>query len=243
MFIAVGLVLLTLVGVLPALAHDPFVLDARRAAPNGVRLELTELPSAVPESRVKYRLTANGLPQGVTFGLFSKDFSHSFHEVATGFKVDETGSFVSTEIRNGGRYLRFDDIVLEPGPYPKGAAWEVALVSADRAIRAFAKVIPYPITSRDRTCSVSLELVSQRGDRFIATGSGFAPEEDIITESQYSGRIIQKQKRVSPEGVLPGDVISLGARGSDRSARYIVKGQSCEVILEYQWGEPAIIRH
>ena len=237
-----GLVFIFFLSASRAAAHDPFVIDARRAAPSGIRLELMELPSAKVSAAISYRLQAVGLPRQVIFGLFTKDFSHSFHELASGFQLDESENIVSTESGQGSKPSRLNDIVLEPGPYPRGAAWEVALVSTDRVVRAFAKVIPYPITARDRTCTVLLELVSQRGDRFVASGSGFGPDDEVMTESRYSGRVIQKRRRISFDGLLPPDVISHGALGADRSARYTVKGRSCEVIVDYEWGEPALIR-
>jgi hypothetical protein len=225
-----------------AVAHDEFVLDARRATP-GPRLELIELtPSTVPAAR-RYRLQVQvGLPRNVIFRVLTKDFSHGFHTVASGFQLDEFGDLVSIEAGKAGRALRLDEIVLEPGPYPRGAAWEAALVSADRAIRLFAKTIPYPITALDRSCVTSIELVSQRGDRFIATGAGFVPGDDVMTESRYSGRIIQKRQRISPDGLLLPDSISHGARGADHSAHYMVKGRSCEVAMDYEWGDPALSR-
>ena len=181
-----------------ASAHDPFVLDARRAAPGGIQLALIELPRATASAPIQYRLQAVGMPQGVIFGVFTKDFAHSFHEVAAGFQVDESGNMVSSESNGTGQPRRLDEIVLEPGPYPLGAAWEVALVSSDRAFRAFAKVIPHPITARDGPCTISLELISYRGDRFLVSGAGFAPGDDIITESRYAGRVIQKRQQISP---------------------------------------------
>jgi hypothetical protein len=225
-----------------AVAHDEFVLDARRATP-GPRLELIELtPSTVPAAR-RYRLQVQvGLPRNVIFRVLTKDFSHGFHTVASGFQLDAFGDLVSIEAGKAGRALRLDEIVLEPGPYPRGAAWEAALVSADRAIRLFAKTIPYPITARDGSCAVSLELVSQRGDRFVATGIGFVPGDDVIIESRYSGRFIQRGQRISPDGLFLPDSIAHGAPGSDHSARYTVRGQSCEVVVDYVWGEPAVIR-
>src|SRR5262249_44001157 len=140
-----------------AAAHDPFVLDARRAVPGGIRLELTEFPSANLSNARSYRLHAVGLPRQVIFSLFTKDFSHSFHELASGFQMDDSGNIVSIELGEGGQPRRLDEMLLKPGPYPRGAAWDVALVSADRALRAFAKVIPYPITARDGTCTISIE--------------------------------------------------------------------------------------
>ena len=63
-----------------------------------------------------------------------------------------------------------DDIELDPGPYPRGAAWWVAIASEDQKTTAFARVVPYPIAARDGACSISLELISLYGNRFIALG-------------------------------------------------------------------------
>lgn len=223
------------------MAHEPIVLDARRASP-GLHLELIELTRTIVPSVPKYRLETAGLPTAVVFGVWAKDFGHSFHELASGFQVDDSGNLVSREPAGGEPSRRLDQMAFDPGPYPRGAVWEVAIVSADRALKAFAKVIPYPIVASDGTCKVSLELVSHRGERFLASGSGFAPGEDVLTESRYFGRVIQKRRRISTEGLLPLDVISHGATGTDRSARYAVKGRSCDVAVEYEWGEPALSR-
>ena len=46
--------------------HGSAALDPRRASP-GIHLELVELPSSA--GPVKYRLRAEGVPRGVTFGV------------------------------------------------------------------------------------------------------------------------------------------------------------------------------
>src|SRR5258705_409829 len=112
---------------------------------------------------------------------------------------DVCSSDLSTE---AGAKRRLDDMTFGPGPYPLGAAWEAALVSSDRAVRIFAKTVPYPITAADGPCKVSLELSSHVGDRFVASGKGFPPGEDVLTQLRYSGRLIQKQNRISPAGLL-----------------------------------------
>jgi hypothetical protein len=247
-----GLASLLLLWASQAMAHELTLLDNRRPTP-GLRLELTELPSTTtPASAIpRYRLRAFGLPRGVVFGVWARDFGHSFHEVATGFQMDGSGVMVSNELDSAswvwrwwrwlvkGQPRRLDEMALDPGPsYPRGAVWEVALASVDRTLTAFAKVIPHPITARDGVCTVSLELASRRGDRFVASGAGFDPGDEVITESRYSERIIQKRWRISPEGLLPPDVILHGASDADHSARYVVKGRSCNVAVEYEWGSP-----
>src|SRR5437773_10559827 len=140
MFRRVGLSSLFLLCVSPASAHDAFILDARRATP-GPRLELIELPAIGVPAGKRYRLHVEpGLPRGVVFGVFTKPFDHGFHEAGPGFQLDQPGELVSRE----GPTRRLDDMTFGSGPYPAGAAWEVALVSADRAGRIVAKAMPDP---------------------------------------------------------------------------------------------------
>jgi len=239
MFRRIGPALLLFLCSMPASAHDAFILDARRAT-QGPRLELIELAATGVTGGKRYRLHVEpGLPRGVVFGVLTKPFDHGFHEAASEFQLDESGELVSSE---AGSKRRLDDMSFGPGPYPLGAAWEAALVSSDRAVRVFAKTVPYPITAADGACRVSLELSSHLGDRFVASGKGFPPGEGVLTQLRYSGRLIQKQSRISPAGLLPPDLISHRALGADRGASYTVKARTCEVSVEYSWGEPALIR-
>ena len=73
------------------------------------------------------------------------------------------------------------------GLIPWGRLGEVALVSSDRAVRIFAKTIPYPITAYDGVCKVSLELADHLGDRFVASGAGFPPGDEVVTELRFYG--------------------------------------------------------
>ena len=235
-------VLLLLVSGTRVSAHDPAILDPHRATP-GIRLELVEMPQAgTPASTSRrYRLVAAGVPSGVTFGVWTRDFTHGFHEVVSGFRRDDAGKLVSVQDGDG-RPRDLSEIVLDPGPYFRGAIWEVALVSEDRAVTAFTRVIPRPIVAQDGGCVLTLELVSHRGQRFLASGRGFVPGDDVVIESRYAGRVQQKRHRVSGDGLLPPDVVSHASPGSDRSARYSVKGRSCQVTIEYDWGELAFQR-
>jgi hypothetical protein len=224
-------------------AHEAVPFDTRRATP-GLTLELIEIPSTVSghSPTVRYRVRASGLPRDLVFGIWARDFGHSFHEVATGLRLVESKGLVSGGSNGPGRQQGWDELIIEPGPYPHGAVWEVALASTDLTLTAFSKVIPYPLRGQDGPCTVSLELASRRGERFVASGSGFVPGETIVTDLRYAGQTIQKTVRASPGGSLPTNVISHGGSSNDSRARYSAKGRRCEVTVDYEWGEPALSR-
>ncbi len=219
--------------------HGSGVLDPRRATP-GIRLELVELPSNATAGGTKFHLQVAGVPRGVSFGVWTKDFGQPFTEMLSGFRMNEAGALVSTD--DSGKLRRLEDIVFDPGPYHKGAVWMVALASADHTLSAFAKIIPHPIAVRDGACGVSLELISLHGNRFVASGQGFTPGEDVDIEMHSSGRVTQKQQHISAEGLLPPDVVSHGEISSDFGARYLVKARSCGPEVEYEWGDAALKR-
>src|SRR5262245_30706709 len=79
-----------------ATAHEPVLFDGRRATLD-LRLELTELPSPTTPASARYQPRISGLLRGVVFGVWAKDCGHSFHEVATGVWLDESGAIVSSE--------------------------------------------------------------------------------------------------------------------------------------------------
>jgi hypothetical protein len=224
-------------------AHEAVPFDTRRATP-GLEIELNEIPSTASAASptVRYRVRASGLPRDLVFGIWARDFGHGFHEVATGLRMVESGGLVSGGPDAPGRPEGRDELIIEPGPYPYGAVWEVALASADLTLTAFTKVIPYPLRGQDGLCTVSLELASRRGERFVASGSGFVPGETIVTDLRYAGQTVQKTFRASPGGSLPTNVISHGGSSNDSRARYTAKGRSCEVTVDYEWGEPALSR-
>ena len=218
----VALAALALAGATAAEArHSSTALDPRHATP-GLSLELIEAARGAAGDSVKYRLRVKGLPQGQAFGVWTKGFGRDFNEVVP-------------ELRDG--------IELDVGPYPRGAAWWVAIATADQKTTAFARVVPYPIAARDGSCSLSLELISLYGNRFIALGAGFPPGEEIEIETRASGTLSRKRQRVDPDGRLPLDVVEHGTLGADTVARYAAKARGCAPAVEYRWGESAVKDH
>src|SRR5262245_6297940 len=97
-------------------AHEPVLLDPNRATP-GIRLELIEIPSTETGAGQTpgYRVAATGLPTGLVVNIWARPFGHGFHEVASGFQVDEAGRLVAVRSdKDPPRSL--DQIVLRPEP-------------------------------------------------------------------------------------------------------------------------------
>ena len=231
----------------PATAHDPVRFDTRRPVP-GASLTIVEVSRAeVPTATIRYRLHTGGIPRGLVVEAWANEFGHGYHQLLADLRADDSGAVVSTELDGTGRPRRLDELVFEPGPLARGAGWEVVIVGRDRKVVAYAKVIPHPIIGRDGPCEVSLELASRRGERFIVSGTGFVPGEEVLTELKYSGRIVRKTRNALADGRLPQEAImhGVGARpsdssGKDRVARYLARGRLCEVVVEYEWGEQAL---
>src|SRR5262245_3756553 len=118
----IGLVVFFLLCASASSAHDPFVLDARRAEPGGIQLALLELPRAAASGTIRYQLQAVGVPRGTSFGVFTKDFAHSFHEVASGFQADKSGNLVSSAADEKRQPQRLYEMVLHWLSKP-WAAW------------------------------------------------------------------------------------------------------------------------
>jgi hypothetical protein len=220
--------------------HSNAVLDPRRATP-GVSVDLVAVPRSTPGEPAKYRLQVAGLPAGTAYGVWTRTFGRDFVEVVSGLRPDAAGVLAVAD--GGSVKQRLDDLELDPGPYPRGAAWWVAIASEDHKIAAFARVVPYPIEARDGACSISLELISLHGGRFIALGDGFPPGEDVDIESRASGTVSRRRERVPADGRLPLDVVTHGAIDGDAVARYAVKARGCSPVVEYRWGEAAVKDH
>src|SRR5262245_11263889 len=237
-WLVAGILLLSLDVSLGWADHPGAEIDPRFATP-GLWLELAELPAVNAQSTKRYRLRAGGFPDGTLVDVYTKHFDRSFTKIAEGFTLDRSAGDLVTNER--GRLQRLGDIVLEPGPYLRGARWEVAVVSADRKLFAFAKVVPIPIRARDGSCVLSMELVSKRGLRFLVSAEGFPPGDEVVSELTYGGRSIHQRRRAAGDGHITPYVVSHGSAEADRIAHYGIRAKGCAVAVDYEWGDAALV--
>lgn len=123
----------------------------------------------------------------------------------------------------------------------RGEALYVAVMTVDQSARAYAKVIPFPITSTSPDgCALDLELVSRAGTIFAATGRGFQPGEDVTTRSTALGETRQSTEKAGADGAFASELAPAVAGKDSGRASYTAAGEKCQVTLEYDWGLSAV---
>lgn len=85
------------------------------------------------------------MPSTLSIALsWAKEFDHSVHQLFPAvFQADKFCRVFARNADQDGRPRRLDHMSFGPGPYPGGALWQVALISLDRKLQAFAKAIPH----------------------------------------------------------------------------------------------------
>lgn len=175
-----------------------------------------------------YSPAAGGLPPGRTVTLWLRRFDGTTLEIRTA-EVNSAGTVALPDIALTG--------------YVKGEPLEVAIMSADKTVKAFAKVTPFPIESTQGRCRLWLELASGDGMSFIARVEGFEPNEEVTVISQSDGETIETSRKLSTIGAANPTVLFPGVIGKeDGTARYTVVGRACNVSVEYDWGRKAATR-
>ncbi len=125
--------------------------------------------------------------------------------------------------------------------FTPGEWTEMALISADGAVKAFARATPFPIEGRDGQCHVWMEPIAREARALSLHGGGFTPREKLTAKSRSNGEVLPGEITVEEDGsfgrrgtldlLLPGVA---GKRGGN--ATYTVEGKSCKVVVNYHWG-------
>jgi len=192
-----------------------------------------------PRKVVAIKLVPSGYPKDKRYELWGVWLGGRTDRILE-LRVDEAGELrmhFPKYPKPGGR-LR--DMSMRLGGFAKGEALQYALVSTDRKVKTFAKIIPFPLEDKQGSCQLWLELVATDGNTFVAQGDGFEPGEVVTTISRSNGEALRNKLTVTGEGSLPGVLLSPAAISRKHRASYTVTGRSCTVSVDYAWGPPAM---
>lgn len=175
--------------------------------------------SGVPRDKV-YQLWAEGLAQDPTFG--------------GDYTVQSSGRLVSNDTHEP-----LGDVILRA--FSRGEPYRMALITEDKAIAVFGKIIPFPIEARSPSgCRLIVELITSDGQAFHVEAEGFVPGEEVSLESQSLDEILPFTSTASIKGTF--SFMPLPAVIGHESGRCKIKatGERCQVAVEFDWGTAAI---
>ena len=203
------------------------------------------------ETRVGYRIKASGFPPTQSLDLeYRLGLVGDSALVSSGYMVDTTGGVVC-----GGAPARSAAM---PGPsctetgsqeldsltlmfHPLYAGWPVliGLLSPDREVRVYAKVVPFPVQAVDGTCRIDVQFFSRQGLRI--RGTGFQPGETVLGTSEVEGEARVDTLTAGADGSVPGPgkvliVLVQADAGKGGEAHYQLAGPRCRPSVSYKWG-------
>jgi hypothetical protein len=207
------------------------------------------------------RLVSTGFPADHVYDCFLISLSPTkdFHAmpIAQGLVADETGVLRCPSTSDD---QNAEDAVLDGG-YNICAAWEpgspLSGLNAPRgvqfqkglsvayAVRArdgshatYAKFTPRPIEGKHKSCLISLELASTDARTFVAYGSGFPSNDQVVLSWKYGGNQETNTAQTDSQGEFLAAVNHPGkAVGSGKwRATLEAKSSRCRVKVKYKWG-------
>lgn len=203
--------------------QPPFEWDSTFASP-GTSLTITEASRVTIHGQdwILYHIEASGFDPDEPVTLW----------VRNRYNYQTRSAFLTPE----GQVVKHEGNVWGTEGYPRGGAFDIALVSETAGLRAHAKIVPFPIeASGENGCTALAKVLSPSGWIIELTFSGFEPGEEVVLTQQYKGETRETAFNINRIGVYK----TLNAYGfPDRgTAVATLSGAKCSVTLNYGVGE------
>ena len=226
-----GILLAAFVGPEVAAANQPpFEWKESESTPDA-SLKHEEVMRLDEQGEVHYKLFARGVPRNKNYELWMKWIDGDIGSMPFDITIEESG-----ELKGNVKGSKVP-LVIPIHDIRETEPIKFALVSRDKSIKVFDKIIAFPVEAKSPDgCSLGLELIAPNGLNFVIQGQGFEPGEEVTTRSESSGEVIVSKVSLS-NGVFfvvmnPGVT---GKRGG--TATFSASGRSCTVTLAYRWGK------
>lgn len=206
----------------PARMHDAW---GERSSTPGTSLTIKEVSHSDDESR--FRLYATGVPKGTVFSLIAWPITQRGpSEVMEGIILNEKSGDENGRDDNGmalcpgqpdtcGTPDQPNQPLEIPWSRMPGEPVRLGLMSADGALKLYAKLVAVPLRGEDQGCIVEATLLTPGAEMIVVEGTGFPAASEITMDSGA-----QKEPRV--------------VKGrADSSGRYL------GAVLPYKQGSPS----
>jgi len=225
------------------------------ATPN-VRLDLKEADRKKGDgfTKIVYHLETSGFLAEKTYTVWMKQsVDQKIVPFISGYSTDASGKLVCPPESQPSASVTGDmpipcaklPMPLEQFPfsirhYHKGEPLNLAVISTDGVVRAFASAYPFPIQARDGKCSLTVELKDIKGNLFMIRGEGFDPGETVKAVSTSGNEEIDHSQQASPQGEI-STLLLPGVKGKQSGlVSFTATGASCRSSVTFEWGRAAM---
>ncbi len=189
-------------------------------------------------SVVRYSLQVIGLPTDELYTVMSWPVGQGEPStVIEGVSVGQNGTVMCAgriPDQCGDASKRDDpvDFVFNPA---KGEPYRIALIAG--GYRATVVIVPDPITTTDKGCTLSVERLMPKFELAYITGSGFPPNTEASFDSESHGERRQIKQKVDNDGNL--DFALLPFVAGHKSGTTTIKGVGMKFspTVGFDWGD------
>ena len=203
---------------------------------SGARLTFKELDRTRIEegTAVTYHMFASGLPANAEYTLWTWILGSEPEEQADAY-INKDGLIVNV-LADPARKIAEDpiDLIVFAG---RGEPKRFALISTDGRYRVFGQVVPFPIEATAGPCHISAITFSPNYSVVDVFVEGLQPGEELQVDTQSADEGGQVKAQATGQGKYIANLLLqvLGKRSG--IARFHVTAKSCQIGVEFPWGE------
>jgi hypothetical protein len=184
---------------------------------------------------VAYNLFASGLPTDGQYALSTTIMGARPGKIAN-VRVSEAGTIVNATAdpeHNINAGDPFTILLLAP----KGQPFQFAVVSADERLRAFTKIIPFPIEADAGPCHLSVEEIIPVYLGILLRVSGLQSNEAVVLKCNCGRKGHETKGTADDKGVFNA-AVETGVKGKQSGTfEFELKAESCKIGMQIPWGK------
>jgi hypothetical protein len=189
-------------------------------------------------SVIRIRMYATGLPKHDVYTLLTWPVTQRGpSESLRGVTFDESGLAVcaGTPGTCGTPDKPNDpsDVVLKPVP---GEPSRLALISADQAIKLYAKIVPIPLKGEDKGCSVEAVLLTPGSELVAIEATGFPANTDVVMDTESEGERHGGKAKTDSNGRYVSAILPYKQGLARGTAKVTLKSAGCSPAVSFPWG-------